>query len=144
MHGCLLLAMTTLAGIPGEPVRDRSGVDQPLAVLEFEALVDAPRGDVFQAWTTDAGVRRFFAPDCRVELEIGGPYQIYFLPDNPEGQRGADTCRVLSYVPGEMLSFDWNAPMHFAHARPRHTWVVIQFFDHGADQTRLRFRHFGF
>ena len=46
-----------------------------------------------------------------MDLRIGGPFELYFGgPDVPHDQRGSNGCQVLTYVPGEMLSFTWNAP----------------------------------
>lgn len=55
-----------------------------------EVTVDAPVSDVWEAWTTREGVASFFAPDCRIELEVGGAYEMYFIPDAEPGQRGGE------------------------------------------------------
>lgn len=40
--------------------------------LRAEVIVDAGIEDVWQAWTTPAGIRSFFARGCNVELRVGG------------------------------------------------------------------------
>lgn len=116
----------------------------PGARIELEVDVAAPIAKVWQAWTTRDGLRSFFGEDNRVELRIGGPFEIYMSMQAPEGMRGSEGCAVLSYLPEEMLSFSWNSPPKFAHARGRHTWVVLQLTAVGREATRLRLVHLGF
>jgi uncharacterized protein YndB with AHSA1/START domain len=61
-----------------------------------------------------------------LEIRPGGPFEVYFGSEAPEGQRGSEGCRVLSFVPSRMLSFTWNAPPQFPNARKELAqWVVI-------------------
>jgi len=78
------------------------------------------------------------------ELRPGGPFEIFFGPDQPAGKRGSETCTVLSFDPRRMLSFSWNAPPNLEHARERHTWVVVTFEPLAAKTTRVQLRHLGF
>ncbi len=112
--------------------------------IHLEQIVEAPVERVWHAWTTDEGCRSFFARQTRVRLELGGPFEMLFLEDAPEGERGSEGCTFLSYVPGRMLSFTWNAPPQFAHARGRHTWVVLSFEAVEDDRTRVTLDHLGF
>ncbi|MHC4780015.1 MAG: SRPBCC family protein, partial [Planctomycetota bacterium] len=58
--------------------------------------VPAPIGDVWKAWTTSQGAATFFAPAAIIEAEVGGAYELYFMPDGPEGSRGSEGCRIHS------------------------------------------------
>lgn len=113
-------------------------------VIDLQTVVPANADRVWQAWTTRAGLNEFFGEDCRVELAVGGPFEIYMSMAAPEGQRGSEGCTILSYLPNEMLSFSWNAPPKFAHARGRHTWVVLQLTPLDDGGTRVRLVHLGF
>lgn len=73
------------------------------------AIVHAPLADVWKTWTTKEGVA-FIAEDAKIELQVGGAYEWYFSKDAPEGQRGGEGCRVLSFVPQQEISCSWNAP----------------------------------
>jgi uncharacterized protein YndB with AHSA1/START domain len=100
---------------------------------------------LFRRFTTREGLRTFFAPEAKVgALRPGEPYEIHFMPDAPEGGRGSDGCRLLSYLPGQMLSFEWSNPPHLKAVRPFKTWVVIglALADKGA--TQLALLHLGF
>jgi len=96
-------------------------------ILRKEIVVPASLEEVWNAWTTTEGVKTFFSSDAKVELAVGGLYEIYFNLKAPYGSRGSEDCRVLSYLPMEMLSFEWNAPPDFGELRNKHTRVVLQF-----------------
>ncbi len=109
-----------------------------------EVVVPAKRADVWRAWTTSEGAREFFAPAARIELRLGGPYELLFVPDAPEGGKGSEGCKVLAFVENEMLSFDWNGPPQFPFARTgQKTFVVVRFDDAPGGGTRVRIDHAG-
>jgi uncharacterized protein YndB with AHSA1/START domain/uncharacterized protein YciI len=123
--------------------RDRHVVDPSDRVLRKEISVGASLDSVWDAWTTSDGVRSFFGEDANVELRVGGPYEVYFNMEVPYGQRGAEGCKVLSYLPREMLSFEWNAPPSFGELRNQHTRVVLQFEQIDSGKTRVTFSQVG-
>jgi uncharacterized protein YndB with AHSA1/START domain len=106
--------------------------------------VSAPVSQVWSAWTTSDGARGFFAPAARIELELLGRYEILFDLDEAPGRQGSEGMRVLAFVPGEMLAFEWNAPPSIPAARdgPR-AFVVVELDPLGPDRTRVRIRHLG-
>jgi uncharacterized protein YndB with AHSA1/START domain len=94
--------------------------------LRKTVVVGAPPDRVWRAWTTVEGVRTFFGPDARLQLVPGGPYEILFDLDMPDGLKGAEGSRVLSFVPSRMISFTWGAPPSFPTARKEIAqWVVV-------------------
>ncbi len=113
--------------------------------IEKEIIVKAPLEEVWNRWTTEEGVRTFFAQDCNVELRLGGKYEMYFLKDAEPGLRGSEGCKVLSFIPYEMFSFSWNAPPQFPDIRNGgvHTYVVINFEKITLQETKVRLRHLG-
>ena len=127
---------------PGSFAGD-SAADDSLTPILVETIVKAPAAEVWKLWTTSEGIRSFLAA-AKVELRVGGPFEIYFDPDAPEGSRGSEGCVVLSYEPEHMLSFSWNAPPKFAHARFKRTWVVVHVDPHGPHQSKVSLRHMGF
>jgi uncharacterized protein YndB with AHSA1/START domain len=113
-------------------------------VLTKSVLVDATLGEVWQAWTTVEGIKRFFAPDARLDIRPHGKYEILFDLEKPEGQQGAEGCTVLSYVPLKMFSYTWGAPPQFPKARKENAqWVVLFFEEAGPSQTLVRVQEFG-
>lgn len=113
--------------------------------IQLEVVVDASREDVFAAWTTDAGVRSFFAPGSRVEARMGGAYELYFMDagEVPPGQRGSEGCVFLSLQAPVFFSATWNAPPHLADVRDEHTVVIVRLAVLTAAQTRVTLTHIG-
>ncbi len=92
-----------------------------------EVKVKAALEDVWHAWTTEEGIKTFFAPACNVDLRPDGMYEIYFNPESPPGERGGEGLRVMSIQPMKMFSFTWNAPPVLSEVRGQRTHVGIRF-----------------
>ncbi len=112
-------------------------VDQHVDVLAAPAAV-------FDAWSTAAGWRAMMDVDGRVELAVGGAFELLFDLDQPTGKQGSEECKVLCYVPDSMLAFSWNAPPEIPQTRGFYTWCVVTFEARGDGVTRVRLRHLGF
>ena len=112
--------------------------------LVKETVVDADADDAWSAWTSNEAISAWWKPPAtRIDLRIGGPFELLFATDQPVGSRGSEGCQYLAYVPGEMVAFTWNAPPHLA-LRETHTWVVINFRQLSAGSTAVRLVHTGF
>jgi uncharacterized protein YndB with AHSA1/START domain len=112
--------------------------------LVKETVVDTAPGEVWGAWTSNEGIAAWWGPaSSNIDLRIGGPFELLFSLDPPEGERGSEGCRILAYVPGESLSFTWNAPPHLP-LRSANTWVVLSFAAFDDVRTTVRLVHTGF
>jgi uncharacterized protein YndB with AHSA1/START domain len=113
--------------------------------IEVEGVVEAPADQVYEAWTTAEGITSWLAEAANIELTLGGSYEIFFAIEAPEGQRGAEDCKVLSFLPNRMLSMSWNAPPSIPGLRKLGpcTWVVVEFEPESDSQTHLRITHLG-
>ncbi len=111
--------------------------------IRVETVVDATAQEVWEAWTTEAGVRSFFAPAGRVELRVGGAYEMYFNLEAPEGERGGEGLVILAVEPPSMLSFTWNAPPELPSVRPQRTHVVVRIAQIAARSSRVTLHHDG-
>lgn len=114
-------------------------------MIQKEAEIDLPLAEVWNAWTTNKGLEGFLPEKASVELRPGGKYECYMSMKAPEGQRGSEGCRVLSYLPMEMLSFEWNFPPKIPSLRGSgaHTQVNIFFEPIGANRARVRLYQHG-
>jgi uncharacterized protein YndB with AHSA1/START domain len=111
--------------------------------LAKEAIIAAPAREVWEAWTSSEGINAWWGPPkSSIDLRIGGRFELLFSLEEPEGLQGSEGCRILAYVPGESLSFTWNAPPHLP-LRGVNTWVVLTFSEVPAG-TRVRLVHTGF
>jgi len=106
--------------------------------------IKASIDNIWNKWTTHEGLLTFFGADNKVELRIGGAFEIYFMMDQPYGTRGAEGCEVLSFLPKKMLSFSWNAPPQFDAIRNgnHQTWVVVEMIAVG-NVTEVTLTHLG-
>ena len=120
------LAAGAALGIPPTPVKK-------------SAMVAATPEDVWAAWTTVEGATSFFAPAARIEARPGGPYEIWFAPEAPEGSRGSEGCTVISVDPPKRLSFTWNFPPSIPELRDRGVLarVTVELLPGSLDGTTL-------
>lgn len=125
--------------------RDRLASVETDRQLRKQAVIEASRQAVWDAWTRSDVLTTWFAPYANIELRVGGKYEILFgPPDAPLDTRGAEGCRVLSYLPMEMLSFSWNAPPSIPEARKYRSRVVLQFADAPGGGTEVTLTQLGF
>ena len=111
--------------------------------IETAIIIPAPIREVWQAWTTTAGVLSFFAPACNIDLRVDGPYEMYFNLDAEPGLRGGEGVKILAIQPPTMLSFTWNAPPHLPNVRNQHTHVVVRLEELAGQQTQVTLYHDG-
>jgi uncharacterized protein YndB with AHSA1/START domain len=117
--------------------------NNPRRVIRAEAIVDAGSDRVWDAWTTEEGIKSFLAPACNIELRIDGPYEIFFDPEAEPGRRGGEGVRILALEPKRMLSITWNAPPHLSEVRKQWTHVTVEFEETRKGQTRVTLTHDG-
>ncbi len=100
---------------------------------------------VWHLWTTKEGIQSFLGIDSWIELQPFGRYELYFDQDAQIGQRGSETCQVLSFIKDEFLSFTWNAPPSLPEVRNHtyKTWVVVNFNRISDKQTLVKLTHLG-
>jgi len=111
--------------------------------IDKEVVVAAPIESVWQAWTTRAGIRTFFAPDAEIDARVGGAFHIHINPYAEPGMKGADDMRYMALQPPTMLSFDWNAPPSLPEVRAQRTFVVVRLAPVDAKSTRVTLHHTG-
>lgn len=134
------LALTILtASLPAQ-------ADEP-RILRKEVVVKGTPKQVFDLWTTSDGIAKFFSSESKIELRIGGPFDIYMNMKEPDkqGKRGAEGARILAYIEPELLAFTWGFPpavesLRYAGAK---TQVVLQFIPLDEGRVRVKFAQLG-
>jgi uncharacterized protein YndB with AHSA1/START domain len=111
--------------------------------IRESVVVDGGLDEVWDAWTTEDGIRSFFAPACSVELRVGGPYEMLFDLEAEPGSRGGEGVRILAIQPKTMLSFTWNAPPHMPGVRRQFTHVTLRLDPIGTRRTKATVNHGG-
>jgi uncharacterized protein YndB with AHSA1/START domain len=113
-------------------------------VLEIE--IDASIDQVWDAFTTTAGLKSWAAPLADVDFKIGGKWRANY---NAQGKLGDATTienTILSYDPRRMLSI---RPTRFPQGFPfveaaRQTWTVFYFSPVTKARTKLRLVGLGY
>ena len=111
--------------------------------IRKEIAVPAPVAEVWQSWTTKAGIESFFAPEAEIDARPGGAFHVHFDPLAQPGMKGADEMRFMALQPMKMLSFDWNAPPSLPEARGQRTFVIVRLHDVDGRSTRVTLHHTG-
>jgi len=115
-----------------------------LSTIKLKAQVAAEPSVLFRSWTSTAELQAWWpVPQTNIDLRVGGPFELTFVTDAPLGSRGSEGCKFLSYLPGKMVSFTWNAPPHLA-VRGMQTWVVLEFEAVGDELTEVTLTQAGF
>lgn len=117
-----------------------AGAERPLSV---QVDVPAALEPVWEAWTTEAGARTFFAPAAHIDLRPGGAYEMLFDLEAEPGLQGGEGMVVLAVQPMAMLSFTWNAPPELPAVRLQRTHVTVRLRALGPRTTRVRLMHDG-
>lgn len=123
-----------------DPARFVAAGDE-LRSLVKQATIPAPAAVVWAAWTDAEAWGRLWGAPSRgnFDLAVGGAYEWLF-----DGEIGGNGDQVLSWIPGRMLSFSWNAPPSQPHTRLARTWVVVELEPDGDGATQVRLTHLGF
>jgi uncharacterized protein YndB with AHSA1/START domain len=118
----------------------------PSRILRKEVLVPATREEIWHAWTTTEGITSFFAPEAKIELWPGGAFELYFRLNNPEGERGSEGCKVISFYPMDYVSFTWNAPPEYATVRHSGDYarVIVEIDRHDDELYKVTLTHLDF
>ena len=111
--------------------------------IRLEQNVNANIQDVWNAWTTEEGVKSFFAPACNIDLKVGGAYEMLFDLKAEPGFQGGEGLTIMALQPPKMLSFTWNAPPAFPKVRGQLTHVIVRFDEVSENETKVTLNHDG-
>jgi uncharacterized protein YndB with AHSA1/START domain len=111
--------------------------------IRKEAEIAAPLPEVWDAWTTEEGVR-FIAEGAWIDARPGQPYEWYFSLAAPEGSRGGEGNTVLALDPKDWIAFEWNAPPDFPEIRKQKHQVLVQLAPTSAGRTHVVLTSLGF
>ena len=135
---------TEIRPATGDPLQTREcRSDCPILVKEI--VVKAPLDRVWDAWTSNEGLR-FVSTESNVELRVGGPYE-WFLdgPADDRGLRGSEGSRILAFIPRQMVAFAWTFPPETPSLREAAatTTVVVLFDEIDASTVQVKLQALG-
>ncbi len=105
----------------------------------FEIEIDAGIDDVWEAFTTTAGIKSWVAPLAEIDFKIGGKWRANY---NAEGELGDSTTienTILAYDPKRMISLKATTfPEGFAFVEAaQETWTVFYFSPASSSRTKI-------
>lgn len=108
-------------------------------VLQQQAVVNAPLGDVWRAFTTSEGLRSFVAPVAQIDFRLGGIWEASYNPEAKIGDPGNIRNEIIAYEPMKMMAVRIvNTPPNFPHPEvAKAVWTVLDFDDLGFGRTRV-------
>ncbi len=112
--------------------------------IDLEIEINCSLDKLWQAWTTEQGVKSFFAPDCDIELKVNGKYEIFFDTDAEYGLKGSEGMKILSIQDKRMLAFTWNAPPSMPTIRAQRTHVILYFSEISHERCKLHLINDGY
>jgi uncharacterized protein YndB with AHSA1/START domain len=96
--------------------------------IQLYVTVNAPVDSVWSRWSTEKGLKKFFAPAAVQELKTFGKFEMLFNPAGPAGQRGAENNMILAVEDKKMISFTWDAPPQYPLIRAQRTVVTVRLY----------------
>jgi uncharacterized protein YndB with AHSA1/START domain len=105
-------------------------LSEPEKALQFEVEVAAKPAEVWEAFTTSAGLDTWLWQDCTVDLRAGGEWMVHF----PGGKTGGGT--IIGFRPQQQLVLHALAPDQFPEVRRVGTTATFDFAPAG-EHTRV-------
>jgi len=109
-----------------------------------EVSIQSSKELVWYAWIIEDRVTKWFAPAAHVEGKLGGAFELFFVPDNPDIM-GTKGCKFIQFEPMDRLAFTWKGPDDFAEIMNQEgslTTVHVTFSENGAS-TQVTVEHAG-
>ncbi|MCU0760317.1 MAG: SRPBCC domain-containing protein [Steroidobacteraceae bacterium] len=112
--------------------------------IEASIVVDAPLDEVWEAWTTSAGVPTFLGFEAQVEARPRGTFRVTFERAKSEPLDRGNDGMVLAIQPRRMITISWMTPMHMASLRGQSTLLAIYLDPLGERRTQVRIVNTGY
>ncbi len=109
--------------------------------IDIQIVIERPLARVFEAWIKPEMLERWLARKAVVDPRVGGAYELFWDPEDPEADDTAG-CRIIGLVPDAELSFSWKGPKEFAAVMGDKTSIFVR-LEPREESTLLRFVHRG-
>lgn len=142
----VLLGIATMVLSGQETQKQTSGDFQAKGSLVHTGIVEAPAAEVWEAFTTKAGIESWMVPHAEIDLKIGGKMRTNYRKDGAVDDAESIENTILSYDPPRMLSIQaTKAPASFPFkVALQSMWSVIYFEEVAPRQTKVTVVGHGF
>ena len=109
-------------------------------VLRIECLIPAPPPEVWKAFSTEAGLKKWMAPVVALDLRTGGTLSTHYDTNATIGSPGTIRLGIVHYLEGELIAFKINLNDSFspkARAEDRNLQEIVQLVPCPGGATRV-------
>jgi hypothetical protein len=83
-------------------------------VLRIESIIPAPPKEVWKAFATEEGLKKWMAPVVALDLRIGGTISTQYDKNASIGSPGTIRSGIVNYLEGELITYKVNLTSSFA------------------------------
>ena len=135
-----MVAVWLVVSVSAQEVKNTSyATADGMRILRHELIVDAPRDDVWKAFTTSEGWISWAVPVAFIDFRLGGTIETSYNPEAKLGDPANIRHEIISYMPGEMISLRvMQTPPQFPFRELIDgMWAVFTFENVGEGKTRI-------
>lgn len=113
-------------------------------IIVTTANINCTGDEAFNMFTENKHLEKWLTAKADVELKVGGKYELFWEPDDPENNSTIG-CKVLAFEAPDYITFEWRGPKQYKHfmnnVRPLTQVTVL--FREVDDKTRVTLMHSG-
>ena len=83
-------------------------------VLRIESIIPATPKEVWKAFATEEGLKKWMAPVVALDLRIGGTVSTHYDKNASIGSPGTIRSGIVNYFEGELITYKVNPTSSFA------------------------------
>ena len=109
-------------------------------VLRIETIVPMPLEQVWNAWTTQDGLKEWIAPVVAIDFRIGGTISTNYDRKTKIGDSGTITLPITNYIERQLITLKVNLNDSFARKardEDQNLQEIVQIADIGDGKTKL-------
>ncbi|MFQ5981525.1 MAG: SRPBCC domain-containing protein [Candidatus Heimdallarchaeota archaeon] len=112
--------------------------------IAIEAIIPVSVESLWDAWTNNDVITKWFSPEANIEPRVGGPFELFFDPAD-HSHESTQGCVLTRVEEKNVLEFTWKGPGQFAEVMndPASLTTVKVEFSGEAETTRLKLEHKG-
>jgi uncharacterized protein YndB with AHSA1/START domain len=108
--------------------------------LRIETVVSASTQEVWDAFTTPAGITGWIAPVAKLDLRVGGTLSTHYDKKAVIGDPGTIRLQIINYLEGELITFKVNLNESFAKSLQEeddNLQEIVQIVSLGKGRTKI-------
>ncbi len=112
--------------------------------IGLEIAINSSIDSVWEAWTKNDVITKWFPPEANIEPRVGGPFELFFDRTN-HSHESTQGCVFTKVEKFKVLEFTWKGPGQFADImnNPSSLTTVKVEFSKDEGKTKVKFEHEG-